>query len=97
MDIQMRVHRVSTHPVEVEVNYNGDVAKAMLPEMEVELMTAGGHHGTHTLHFRSQTDILEARELFHQGDLVTLSYSHATPDGSRMMPQASAMEADTQA
>lgn len=73
MDIPMRVHRVSTHPVDVDVVFNGEKARASLPELEVELMSDHGH-GSHMLHFRSAADIAAAKALFKQGNTVTMSY-----------------------
>lgn len=78
MNIPMRVHRVSTHPVDVEVVFNGEKAHASLPEMEVELMSDDGH-GSQTLHFRSSTDVAEAKALFKQGSNVVMSFAAAGP------------------
>lgn len=75
MDIHMRVHRVSTHPAEVEVVFNGEKARATLPELEVELTSDHGQ-GSHMLHFRSAADIAAAKELFHQGGTVTMTYAN---------------------
>lgn len=76
MNFDMRVHRISTHPVSVEVVFNGEKALASLPELEVELMSSEGH-GTHTLHFRSAADISAAKALFKQGNMVTLTFSQS--------------------
>jgi len=79
MDISMRVHAVATHPVEVEVEYNGEKARAMIPQMTVELMDVGAGHGTFTTNFRSRADIAWAKDVFKQGDMVTLTISKAAP------------------
>ena len=73
MDISLRVHRVSTHPVEVPVTYDGETAKAMLPELEVELVHEKGLHGSMTLHFRTQADIAAARDMFAPGSEVVVT------------------------
>lgn len=78
MNIPMRVHRVSIHPVEVEVVFNGERALANLPELEVELTSDDGH-GSHMLHFRSSAEIAEAKALFKQGSTVLLSFATAGP------------------
>lgn len=74
MDITMRVNRVSTHAAEVSVTHKGEVAKAMMPELQVELHdeTPGGH-GSFTLHFMSQAEVAEAKSVFVPGAMVTLS------------------------
>ena len=73
MDISLRVHRVSTHPVEVPVVYNGETANAMLPELEVELVHEKGLHGSITLHFRTQADIAAAHDMFKPGSEVIVT------------------------
>lgn len=78
MNIPMRVHRVSTHPVEVEVHYNGEKAIASLPELEVELMSDDGH-GSHMVRFRSAGDIAAAKALFKPSSTVMMSYAAAGP------------------
>ncbi len=75
MDIMFCVNRVSTHSVEVPVQYNGEEARAMLPETEVELYDDKTMHGSLTLHFRSQAEIAEARTMFVAGSMVKLSFS----------------------
>lgn len=75
MDVIMRINRVSTHPVEVDVHYAGEAARATLPELEVEMYDEGQLHGTTTLHFRTQADIAEARKTFKQGGEIVASYS----------------------
>lgn len=78
MNIPMRVHRVSTHPVDVEVVFNGEKARASLPELEVELTSDHGH-GSHMMHFRSAADIASAKAVFKQGGTVIMSYAVAGP------------------
>lgn len=78
MNVPMRVHRVSIHPVEVEVVFNGEKAQANLPELEVELTSADGH-GSQMLHFRSSADIAAAKAMFKQGSDVMMSFSAAGP------------------
>lgn len=77
MDVTMRVHTVSVAPVEVDVEYNGEKARAMIPDMAVELMALDGQHGTWTTHFRSHAEMTEAKALFKQGDTVMVSFSKA--------------------
>jgi hypothetical protein len=79
MDIPMRVHSIATHPVEVEVDYNGEKARAMIPEMTIELLDVGAGHGSFAPRFRSRADMAAAKEMFHLGDLVTLTISKAAP------------------
>ena len=74
MNIPMRVHRISIHKVEVDVVFNGETARAELPELEVELMNDDSH-GTQVLHFRASAEIAEAKDLFKQGSMVTMSYT----------------------
>lgn len=78
MNIPMRVHRVSTHPVDVDVVFNGEKARASLPELEVELTSDHGH-GSHMMHFRSAADIKAAKDLFKQGSMVMMTYAAAGP------------------
>lgn len=78
MDIAMRVHRVSSHPVDVDVTFNGETIRATLPELEVELKNDDGH-GTQALHFRSAADIKAAKDLFVQGGMVMVSYASTGP------------------
>lgn len=80
MQHSFRINRVSTHPVEVEVSYNGDKARAMLPEMEVEMHDETSKHGSITLHFRSQAEIEEAKSLFMPGGMIMATFSQATPE-----------------
>lgn len=71
----MRVNRVSTHPAEVDVIYNGEQARAVIPEMHVELYDAeNGVHGSIELRFRSQHDINAANAVFSQGHTVVMSF-----------------------
>lgn len=79
MDIQMRVHRVSTHHVERTVMHEGDEARAMVAELEVELSDVGDGHGSFQLHFRSQSKIAAAKEVFDQGGTVTVSFVKDAP------------------
>lgn len=80
MDIQMRVHRVSSHHVEREVKFEGDTARAMVAELEVELLDTGdAGHGSLVLHFRSQSNIKAARDTFEQGGTVTMTFAKAAP------------------
>lgn len=90
MHIPMRVHTVSTHPVEVEVDYNGEKARAMLPQMTVELMDVGAGHGTFTTHYRSRADIDWAKDMFRQGELVTVTISKAAPAAIETTAEATA-------
>jgi len=78
MEFSMRVHSTATHPVEVEVNYNGEKARAMLPQFVVELLSEDGH-GSLALNFRSAADIAAAKALYTQGDYVSLTASRASP------------------
>jgi hypothetical protein len=78
MNIPMRVHRVSTHPVDVEVVFNGEKAHASLPELEVELTSDDGH-GSQMLHFRSSSDVAAAKALFKQGGPVMMTFAAAGP------------------
>jgi hypothetical protein len=80
MDVTMRVHTVSVAPVEVDVEYNGEKARAMIPDMAVELMALDGQHGTWTVHFRSHAEMAEAKTMFKQGDVVKVSLSKAAPE-----------------
>lgn len=80
MDIEFHVHRVSTHSVEVPVVYDGQTAKAMLPEMEVELVHMKGLHGSMTLHFRTQADIASARDIFQAGSAVVVTMKAGASD-----------------
>jgi hypothetical protein len=75
MDMMMTVHGISTHPVEVPVQYNGEEASAMLPQLVVELADYTGLHGALALRFRSQSDIKAAKDLFVRGSTVTLTFS----------------------
>lgn len=96
MDITLRVHRVSTHPVEVPVTYAGETAKAMLPEMEVELVHEAGLHGTMTLHFRTQADIAAAKDMFMPGSEVIVTMKAVASDTpADPVPDAIETTADT--
>lgn len=76
MDIQMRVHRVSTHHIERTVTHEGEEARAMVAELEVELTDAAdAGHGSLALHFRSKLKIAEAQDVFKQGAMVTMSFT----------------------
>lgn len=79
MEVTMRINRVSTHPVEVIVEHEGEKAKAVMPELEVEMYHEGEQHGTQTLHFRKQTDIAAARQVFVQGGEVIVTYNAKAP------------------
>jgi dihydroxyacetone kinase len=80
MEIQMRVHRVSTHHVERTVIHEGEEARAMVAELEVELTDGGdGGHGSQMLHFRSKAKIEEAKDVFAQGGMVALSFVKSAP------------------
>lgn len=80
MNVTMRVHRVSTHHTERTVTHEGEEARAMVAELEVELTDAGdAGHGTTTLHFRSQGKIAAAKDVFTQGGQVTLTFAAAAP------------------
>jgi hypothetical protein len=72
----MRVHTVATHPVEVEVDYQGQKAMAMLPQCTVELMNDDAGHGSMTLHFRGK-EIPAAKAMFVHGQCVTMTFSKA--------------------
>lgn len=74
MNITYRVHRASVHPVAALVHYNGKPMHATVPEYEVELVDHETGHGTLTLRFRMQEEVDEAKEMFAQGDTVTLSF-----------------------
>jgi hypothetical protein len=78
MDIMMRVHTLANNPVEVDVVFNGEHARAKINEFEVELMCAEGKHGTLALRFRAQSDIAAARALFTQGGVVKMSIGPAS-------------------
>lgn len=78
MNIPMRVHRVSSHPVDVEVVFNGEKARASLPELEIELTSDDGH-GSHALRFRSSAEIAAAKALFSPGSTVMMTYATAGP------------------
>ncbi len=81
MDLQMRVHRVSTHHIERTVTHEGEEARAMVAELEVELTDASdAGHGTMTLHFRSQAKIAAAKDVFTQGGQVTMTFAVAAPE-----------------
>lgn len=79
MEFALRVHRASTHPAEVPVQYNGETVRAIMPELEVELCDDSGMHGTTTLHFRAQAEIAEARALFTQGSQVMMTFTAMAP------------------
>lgn len=74
MNIPMRVHRVSTHPIEVDVVFNGEPARAHLPELEIELVSDDGH-GSYMLHFRTSAEIAEAKNIFKQGSFVEMGFT----------------------
>ena len=100
MDIEMRVHRVSTHHIERTVTHEGEEARAMVAELEVELTDAsGGGHGSIALHFRSQAKIAEAKQMFTQGGAVTMSFSAsaAAPGGDRNHRRACRLTMDSEA
>jgi hypothetical protein len=80
MDISLRCNRMSTHPVEVVVDYNGEKARASLPELEVELYDELLSHGSITLRYRTQSDIAAAKAMFKQGELVSLTFSKPAPE-----------------
>lgn len=75
MQVQMRVHNVSTHPAEVDVVYNGENLRAVVPELHVELMHLDGQHGSIALRYRSKADIDEAKAMFVQGGTVTMTFA----------------------
>ena len=81
MDIQMRVHNASVHHHERTVTHEGEEARAMVAQFEVELtdMSSAGH-AIMTLRFSSQSKIAEARKMFKQGEYVTMSFAAAAPD-----------------
>lgn len=79
MDVTLRINRASTHPVEVMVEHQGETAKAVMPELEVEMYDETGQHGTCTLHFRKQSEIAAAREVFVQGNEVTMTFAAKAP------------------
>jgi hypothetical protein len=80
MDILLRCNRMSTHPVEVTVDYNGEKARATLPELEIELYDESASHGSIALRYRTQSDIAAAKAMFKQGDLVMATFSKAAPE-----------------
>lgn len=80
MNIKLRVNRVSTHSVEVPVDYQGERAMAMLPELQVEMHDEENIQGSLTLHLRSRADIAAAQEIFESGGYATLSFEkHSGP------------------
>lgn len=80
MDVSMRVHTVSIAPVEVDVEYNGEKARALMPDMAVELMAVDGQHGTWTVHFRSHSEMADAKAMFKQGGVVKVSFAMSAPE-----------------
>lgn len=77
MQVEMRVHTVATQPVEVEVVYNGETLKAVVPELHVELGHLLGVHGSMVLRYRGKADIEAARSAFVQGQTVMMSFAAA--------------------
>jgi hypothetical protein len=77
MDTTMRVHTIATNHVERIVTHENEEARAMVAELEVELMGTGDGTGTLSLHFSSQAKIAAAKKLFKQGEFVTLTIGPA--------------------
>lgn len=73
MDLVYVVNRASAHPREVDVTYNGQAARAMMTELEVEMYDPEGKHGTITMRF-SAAEMAEAKA-FVAGATVTVSLS----------------------
>lgn len=98
MNIPMRVHRVSTHPIEVDVMFNGETARAHVPQMEVELVSNDGH-GSYALRFSSSAEIAEAKTLFKHGAMVMMTFAAAGPEeiSTEAVPAADAPDATPEA
>ena len=73
MQVTMRVHKVSVHPKTVDVDMGGEVVKATVQEMQVELVSDEGQ-GSWILHFSKPSEVAEAKAVFVADALVTFSF-----------------------
>jgi len=80
MELIYYVHGISTHPVNVTVDYEGQKITAPIPQLEVELTHHHSRCGSLVLHFRTASEIAAAKDLFVENGLVTLSFGpHEAP------------------
>lgn len=73
MQVVMKVAKISSHPKTVEVDVGGEVVKAEIVEMQVELISQEGQ-GSWILHFSKPSEVEEAKSIFAADGLVTFSF-----------------------